>query len=213
MTDRKVLSPKQRRQRNREEMIEAIVDSARQIMREQGVAALNLNEIARSLGMQTPSLYEYFPNKMALYDHLFRVGIRHFRTYMAKAAVESPVTAGWEQGLQAMTAYVEWSVENPELFKLLFERHVPGFVPSDESMAEMYASLAEGRQQLGASLRAANLDPGLSLEQALDLFIAVQHGITALHLANSPDLPVGQGRFSSLIPHVIHMLQIAWQDK
>ena len=213
MTERKVLSPKQRRQRNREEMIEAIVDAARQIMREQGVAALNLNEIARSLGMQTPSLYEYFPNKMALYDHLFRVGTRHFRAHMAKVSAEASTSEGWELGLRAMTAYVEWSVENPELFKLLFERHVPGFVPSDESMAEMYASLEEGRQQLGASLRAAKLDPGLSIEQALDLFIAIQHGITALHLANSPDLPVGQGRFSSLIPHVIDMMQIAWQDQ
>ncbi|MBK8035100.1 MAG: TetR/AcrR family transcriptional regulator [Chloroflexi bacterium] len=78
MTERKTLSPKQRRQRNREEMIEAIVNSARQIMREQGVAALNLNEIARMLGMQTPSLYEYFPNKLALYDHLFPGGYAAF---------------------------------------------------------------------------------------------------------------------------------------
>ena len=213
MTERKTLSPKQRRQRNREEMIEAIVSSARQIMREQGVAALNLNEIARMLGMQTPSLYEYFPNKLALYDHLFRVGTRHFRAYMAQIRADSPAAAGWEEGLQVMTAYVQWSVENPELFKLLFERHVPGFVPSDESMAEMYAALTEGRQQLGDSLRAANLDPGLSLDQALDLFIAIQHGITALHLANSPDLPIGEGRFSTLIPHVIHMLQIAWKHQ
>ena len=72
-----------------------------------------------------------------------------------------------------------------------------------------------GRLDVAESLlrRAAKLDPGLSIEQALDLFIAVQHGITALHLANSPDLPVGQGRFSSLIPHVIDMMKIAWQDK
>ncbi|MBL8132769.1 MAG: TetR/AcrR family transcriptional regulator [Anaerolineae bacterium] len=212
MAESKVLSPKQRRQRNREEMIDAIVEAARQIMREQGVAALNLNEIARALGMQTPSLYEYFASKMALYDYLFRVGTRTFRDAMTRAG-EGQDSAGWDQAQHYMTAYLEWSIANPDLFKLLFERHIPGFTPSDESMAEMYGALDEGRQRLEAGLSAARLDPVVTLEQARDIFIALQHGITALHLANNPELPVGQGRFGSLIPLVIDMMRIAWEKQ
>lgn len=211
MADRKYLSPKQRRQRNREEMIESIVQAARHIMREQGVAALNLNEIARALGMQTPSLYEYFPGKMALYDYLFLIGTRHFHAHI-KQTVGSDGLSLWERAQNYLESYLEWAIENPDLFKLLFERHVPGFEPSDESMAEMYIALEEGTQQLEQSLRAAHLDPGIPVEQARDILIAVQHGITALHLANSPQLPVGQGRFSILIPLVITMMRTAWEN-
>ena len=45
-------------------------------MREQGVAALSLREVARRVQMQAPSLYAYFPSKMALYDALFLMAVR-----------------------------------------------------------------------------------------------------------------------------------------
>ena len=76
-----VLSPQARRERNREEMRRAILDAARAVMREQGVAALSLREVARRVKLQAPSLYAYFPSKMALYDALFLEGMRTFRTY------------------------------------------------------------------------------------------------------------------------------------
>src|SRR5260221_4315228 len=76
MKDQKsILSPQERRQRNREEMKNAILEAARQVMREEGVVALNLQEVARRVGVRAPSLYEYFPGKMALYVALFRMGV------------------------------------------------------------------------------------------------------------------------------------------
>jgi AcrR family transcriptional regulator len=203
------LSPKQRRLRNREEMTAAIVQTARDIMREQGVATLNLNEIARRLGMKTPSLYEYFPNKMALYDHLFRLGTRLFVERIAQAEAE-PGLSPWEQIERVLAAYLHCAVENPDLFKLVYERHVPGFAPSDESMEEANASLEAANQSLQSFLKAAQLDPAANIEQMRDFYIALMHGITALHLANNPDQPVGSGRFGSLIPLAIEMLKKAW---
>ena len=52
-------------------MRRAILAAARAVMREQGVAALSLREVARRVQMQAPSLYAYFPSKMALCDALF----------------------------------------------------------------------------------------------------------------------------------------------
>src|SRR5260221_14120317 len=83
MTNQKsILSPQERRQRNREEMRHAILEAARQVMREEGVAALNLQEVASRVGVRAPSLYEYFPGKMALYDALFRMGVRLYADRM-----------------------------------------------------------------------------------------------------------------------------------
>lgn len=210
MTDKsQYLTPKQRRSRNREEMIQTIVQAARDVMREEGVAALNLSEIARRLGMQTPSLYEYFPNKLALYDHLFLVGTRLFREQMRRVAAQVDLTS-WDQVEQFLTAYLQFAIENPDLFKLVFERHVPNFVPSEASMAEARESLDEATTYFQTSLRMVGIKPALPLEAMRDYFIAVMHGITALHLANNPDQPVGAGRFGSLIPLVIDVLKRAW---
>ena len=71
-----ILSPAERRRRNRQEMIQAISEAARAVMREEGVAALNLHEVARRVQLRTPSLYTYFPGKMALYDALYQLGLR-----------------------------------------------------------------------------------------------------------------------------------------
>jgi hypothetical protein len=43
-----------------------------------------------------------------------------------------------------------------------------------------------------------------------DLVLAVMHGLTALHMANEPNLPVGQGRFGSLISAAVSLFHTAW---
>lgn len=209
MNNAKYMSPEQRRLRHRQEMVDAIVGAARDVIREKGVAALNLSEIARRLGMRTPSLYEYFSGKTALYDHLFRLGTQLFRQRMTAVAAEADLSP-WARLERYMTAYLQFAIDNPELFKLVFERHVPGFVPSDESMEEANASLAEASRYLQAFLKAAHITPTSQPDQMRDLFIALMHGIAALHLANNPDQPIGTGRFGSLIPLAIEMVKESW---
>src|SRR6476661_10846341 len=61
-----------RRARRRQETIEEIVDIAIDVMTEHGVNGLTLAEVARRLGVQTPSLYKYFASLGAVYDALFK---------------------------------------------------------------------------------------------------------------------------------------------
>ena len=42
-------------------------------MTEDGVAGLSMASLARALSIQPPSLYKYFPSRMAIYDALFRL--------------------------------------------------------------------------------------------------------------------------------------------
>ena len=51
-----------------------MLDVALAVMAEQGVAGLTLGEVARRMGIRTPSLYGYFDGKHALYDALFARG-------------------------------------------------------------------------------------------------------------------------------------------
>jgi AcrR family transcriptional regulator len=201
-----ILTPAQRRKRNRQEMIDAILHVSREMMREEGAAALNLNEVARRVGVKTPSLYGYFDNKMAIYDALFKQGMELFAQ---KTAVPEGVS-GWDHFAYALEAYMRFAVENPELYQLLFERPVPGFEPSEESMAVSLATLARGRADMSKFLAEAGIDAGLPVDQALDLTIAMAHGLTAQHLANEPHLAVGNGRYGSLIPQAVAVFKAAW---
>jgi AcrR family transcriptional regulator len=211
MNRKRVLSPKERRQRNREEMMTAILDAACSVMREEGVAALNLHEVARRVGLRAPSLYEYWPSKMALYDALYRFGIRLYAAGREHLVPITPLPASfWEHARGELEHYMTFAQEHPELYQLVFEHPVPGFVPSPESLEEGARILAHSDQILKQALEQGNLALGFPPEQARDLFIAMMHGLTALHMANEPEQPMGSGRFGSLIEAALALFQAAW---
>ena len=204
-----VPTAKQRRRRYREEIIEDVLAIAREMMQKDGVAALSFNAIARRLGMRPPSLYTYFDSKNAIYDELFRRGFLEFGRWMD----ERPHQDGpLRENLQsAMETYMRFAQENPDLYQLMFQRPVPDFVPSEESMAVSLARLDQARSQFAHILASDKLATNLPFEEARDLFIALQHGLTELHLANNPELPVGEGRFGKLVPQAVQLILDAWQ--
>jgi len=205
-----VLSPRERRERNREEMRRAILDAARAVMREQGVAALSLREVARRVKLQAPSLYAYFPSKMALYDALFLEGIRtYLRGYAGHTGQGYDSFGEW---LRAQAKeYMRFAQEQPELYQLCFERPVPGFVPSEASLRESLDGLAGFEAALVAALDRWQISPGVPSSYARDLIIAMMHGLTSQHMANEPELPAGSGRYGSLIPTAVALFQAAWE--
>lgn len=209
MTAEKFLSPQERRQRNRQEMIDNILAIAREMMQADGVAALNFNAIARRLGMTPPALYTYFDSKHAIYDALFRIGFQQFNERMSQGIL--PDDSPYEQVRKAIEGHMAFAQENPDLYQLMIQRPVPGFVPSEESMAVSYAALQGSSDWLQTVLEQAEITPGIPLEEARDLLFAMMQGLTNLHLANNPDLPVGQGRFGQLTAQAAKLFFDAWK--
>lgn len=204
-----VPSPDERRRQQREAMIDAILDAACQVMRENGVAALNMQEVARRVGMRAPSLYNYFPSMMAIYEAVFARGMRMFRERMERLS-EQHDAADWEAHEVGLRHYMEFAKQRPELFQLLFERPVPGFVPSEEGLDEGRKLIEAANGIVARAIDSGLIDSGLTPAQTRDLFLALMHGITALHMANEPELPIGEGRFGSLIPAAMDLLKKAW---
>lgn len=202
------LTPKQRRERNRQEMVENILAIAREMMKADGVAALSFNGIARRLGMTPPALYTYFDSKHDIYDALFRLGFEKFRESMHQAMQDKG--SPYEQVKRAIEGHMAFALENADLYQLMIQRPVPGFVPSDESMEASLSVLQESSEWLREVLEEADIAPDVSLEEARDLLFATMQGLTSLHLANDPDLPVGQGRFGKLPAKVAKLFFDAW---
>ena len=189
-----------------------ILDAARAVMREEGVAALNLQEVARRVGVRAPSLYEYFAGKADIYDALFRLGVRLFAERLERLVPTSPSL--WDYARASLENYMTFAQDYPELYQLCFERPVPGFVPSEESMNESrQLLLGRADQMIEQGLEQGSLLAGLLPGEVRDLFLAMTHGLTALHMANEPELPVGAGRFGSLIPAAMVLFQASWDPE
>src|SRR2546429_9902771 len=82
-----------RRRRRREQTIDEILAVAVKVMSQDGVAGLSLSEVARRMGIQPPSLYKYFPSKLALYDELFKRGAQEVLAVFRGAATGAE--PGW----------------------------------------------------------------------------------------------------------------------
>jgi AcrR family transcriptional regulator len=204
-------SPAERRQRNREEVRAAILDAARAVMREQGVAALSLREVARRVQMQAPSLYAYFPSKMALYDALFLMAVRLRVEYRDRA--DTGRDDFWDRLSARFESYMRFAQENPELYQLAFERPVPGFVPSAESLEEAFRAPAQFEQFLADAVASGQIVLDMPVVHARDLIIGMIQGLTAGHMANEPDLPIGSGRFGSQIPAAVALFRAKWDPR
>jgi len=145
-----------RRLLRRQATIQEILDISVDVMTESGVNGLTLAEVARRLGVQTPSLYKYFPSIAAVYDALFQRGMAaHLEVQrQAMAAADQP-------GLPALTAGLEasgrWALDNQALAQLMFWRPVPSFEPSPEAMAPSEEMVALQKQAIADAVAAGQL--------------------------------------------------------
>jgi AcrR family transcriptional regulator len=96
-----------------------ILDTALTSFSAAGYHNTSMNDIAESLSMTKPVVYQYFDSKRALYLELLRfVGDDLVTTVTASVASSNTPHDQTEQG---MIAYFTWVANNKEAFALLFE--------------------------------------------------------------------------------------------
>jgi AcrR family transcriptional regulator len=179
------------RTRKRERTRAEILAAAWELVRRDGIAGLSLRDLAAGVGMRAPSLYTYFPSKNALFDAMFAEGMRQF----AEQILASPSGRNAAEALRNRArTFVRVAVEDPFRYQLLFQRPIPGFAPSDESLAIGLSTLASTRELAEAA--------GLRVQRALDLFMATTHGIAGMQIANEP----GGDRWARLVDEAVDML-------
>jgi AcrR family transcriptional regulator len=199
-----------RRTRRRQETIDEILDVALDLMAAEGVAALSLSAIARRLGMQPPSLYQYFPSKMAIYDALFQRGSEQLLATQraARAAADGDILARLRA---AVTAFCRWCMLNQVYSQLLFWRTAPGFEPSAEAFAPSLRSVADLRSDLRQAADAGLLDSAAASDEGIALYTSLISGLITQQLANEPEASFEKGRFTQLLPAVLDMFDARYE--
>jgi len=175
----------------REAKIATIIAAAWRLARNQGIAGLSLHDLAREVGMRQPSLYEYFDSKHALYDAMFADGNRQLLARLDAITFPRDTRDALKKFLKSFTAF---ALEDPARSELMFQRHIPGFVPSPESY-----SLAE--QVLARMVKLAN-EAGVSDQGDIDCIVAVTAGLMEGQLSNDP----GGSRWTRHLNRLVDLL-------
>lgn len=150
-----------------------ILDAAWAAMAREGVAALSVRAVARSVGIRQQTLTYYYPTKQALLDALFADGFAELRICFDQLPVApDPVTAV----VDVAVAFVDHLVTRPAAYHLMFQGTVPGFEPSRQSHAVALSVLQELLDRLYRA--------GVTDSADIALIRSVMSGLAAEQIAN-----------------------------
>ena len=192
-----------RRTRRRQETIEEILEVAIELMETEGVAALSLSAVARRLGMQPPSLYQYFPSKMAIYDALFQRGAE----LVLAVQREAVATASEDDDVleRGVNAFCRWCLRAPDLLAAAVLADDSRLRAESGGVRALAESVEDLRQHLQEAVDAGRLHPDAAGDEAIALFTSMMAGLLSQQIANQPDASFEDGRFSRLLPVVLEM--------
>lgn len=148
----------------------ALLSAARALLDEGGVTAISLREAARRAGVSPAACYRHFADKEALLTALAVQGFEEFAQALRKA-FEGAREPFAEMGI----AYVEFAVQRPGMFRLMFGPAVADRSRSPELLEAIAGSTRLFESGLKTSAHAAPEDPVVGLRAW-----ATVHGLATL---------------------------------
>jgi AcrR family transcriptional regulator len=161
--------PQQRRAR---ETVESVLDAVIRILKHSGPAALTTNRIAEVAGVSIGSVYQYFPDKRAIFSALHERHIQQIGRVIQSTLVEharSPLEHLMRAIIDAM---VEAHTTDPELYEMLLTE-----VPHRADGSREFSVRLHGVFLLAISSRARELKKGRDLDSVV---FVVTHMVDAL---------------------------------
>jgi AcrR family transcriptional regulator len=192
-----------RRAARHDQTRDEIVQVAVRVMKETGAAGMSLGEVARRLGVRTPSLYVYFPAKAALLDEIFARGWR-LLTAHDDTAVELASGTRLEDLLgHRLRMVLEWAHRHPGYAQLMFWRPMPNWEPSPEAYESAVRAVDRLREELARLQDAGLLAHDADLDEASAAWTVLVTGLVSQHLSNEPGVRLQDSRFVPLVAPLV----------
>jgi AcrR family transcriptional regulator len=154
----------------------ALVRAAMELLEESGGSSLSLRAVARRAGVSAAAPYRHYADREALVSAVAAVGYHELAERLA-AAHPSPSTP--EQLASVATAYVQFALERPALFRIMFGE------PCDRDNDERVAATAAVSQYLRAIVE--RTFPQADAQALATAIWALVHGLAFLHLDGKLD--------------------------
>lgn len=179
---------KERREREREEIRQLIIDAARRLFVEHGYDAVSMRKIADAIEYSPAAVYVHFKDKSELVREMcFLDFARMDDETLRLAGIPDPV----ERIRQIGHAYVRFGLENPHHYKLMFMTPLPVKLEEAEK-PDIQDPSKSGYGLLKLAVRQA-LEAGRFRSEYADADLTAQmlwsgvHGVTSLVIAMKDD--------------------------
>jgi AcrR family transcriptional regulator len=161
--------PKQHRAR---QTVEAVLDAVVRVLKRDGIEGVTTNRIAEVAGVSIGSVYQYFPDKRAIFAALHDRHVEQISRVIERTLVEH-ATSSLEDLVRALVeALVDAHASDPELHQLLTTE-----VPHGADGARALEVRLRGTFRLAISSRAQGRQPPHDLERVL---FVLPHMVEAL---------------------------------
>jgi AcrR family transcriptional regulator len=178
------------REARRRSARDAIVDAAWDLVRDEGLAALSLRDLAKRAGITTPTIYAYLDSKNAIYDAMFGLAATEFADRMTEPYHSDDPRDVLAEGVRR---FVDFCTSDVARYQLLFQRTIPEFEPSPEAFAPAVRALDAVHARLALN--------GVTDPRHIDMWTALTTGVVDQQISNDP----GGDRWTRLIDDLVTM--------
>jgi AcrR family transcriptional regulator len=171
----------ERKQRQKEEVRNSILDAAWRLVNEEGWQSLSIRKIADAIEYSVPVVYDHFENKEALMFEFSKRGFCLLSTRLKEAkAAHRKATKQLEAIAQA---YWDFAFENKEYYQLMYGLGIP----TCEHVAKM-PSLMDFTEVIKTTIEQVAEENGIKINSFLKLhsFWSMIHGLVSINLISPP---------------------------
>jgi AcrR family transcriptional regulator len=182
------MGPKARREREKEQLRQEILDAARDLFLKEGYENVQMRRIAEKIEYSPTTIYLYFENKA---DLLFAICEETFaKLYKKMASINEKYTDPVERLRIGGRAYVEFGLKYPNHYRVTFINHPQLQVGKEHYLREGSMGMQafdQMRTQVAHCVE-KNLFKVTDVDAISQALWSVLHGVTAL-LITKPDFP------------------------
>lgn len=183
-----------RRERERSEVREKILDAARELFVEYGYEGVTMRKVAQRIDYSPTAIYLHFADKESLFRELCTEDFRRLSgAFRELAAIEDPS----ERLIACGRTYVEFAVAYPNHYRLMFMTPYPRELPVDEQNLANKGDPNEDAYAFLLGIVRASLDAGAFRPDLTDPDLIAQtlwaamHGVAALEIVMKGDCWIG----------------------
>lgn len=161
-----------------DEVSEALLRAAGDVLAAEGPGALTVRRIAHEAGISTINVYSRFGGKDGLVEQLYLEGFRQLANAMnAVPTTDDPLADLLQCGL----AYRQFALEHTTYYAVMFDRAVPEFEPSPDTVVAATATLELLAAMVRRVVEAGVFEPVDLLHTAATIWASC-HGAMSLEL-------------------------------
>lgn len=176
------MGTKERQQRERDRVREAILAAARDLFITEGYRNVSMRKIAERIEYSAAAIYGYFPSKDDIFFALAEEGFRLLANLVIAAVKTEPDPLGRLR--RGLWAFYEFSKTHPEYFELMFvDRSVPSLSQDFQRFEFFQETTARAEADITACIERGEFAAGLNPAAALHVLWVGMLGTATIGLA------------------------------